>query len=154
MRVDFYGLAFETPYVTMHLWSPWRAAELEHRLFQAVRAVARSEPGAGPDEWRIQIRDSKTWRAALQAIARVLKGWQEEAEPGGERRTWRWLLEADTDADGYDHAGEPVSIWGLVRVSLEQGGPSEAEKGEDIELQGFGLRIWSEKGGHGGRTES
>src|SRR5581483_4566762 len=36
MQVDFYGLAFETPQVTVHLWSPWRAAELEHRLFNAV----------------------------------------------------------------------------------------------------------------------
>ena len=33
----------------------------------------------------------------------MLKGWQEEAETGSEKRTWRWLLEGDTDADGYDH---------------------------------------------------
>ncbi len=33
MRIDFYGLVFETPRVTFYLWSPWRAAALEHRLF-------------------------------------------------------------------------------------------------------------------------
>ena len=34
MRVDFYGLAFETPRVTFYLRSPWRAAALEHKLFE------------------------------------------------------------------------------------------------------------------------
>jgi hypothetical protein len=29
-------------------------------------------------------------------------------------------------------------------VSLERGGPGEADKGEDVDLQGFGLRIWGE----------
>jgi hypothetical protein len=141
MRIDLYGLVFETPYVTFHLWSPWRAAELEHRLFQAVRALPQTEPEVGPDEWLIRIRNPKTWRAALQAVARVLKGWQEEADPGSERRTWRWLLEGDADADGYDHTGEPVSLWGFLRISLERGGLGDAEKSEDIDLQGFSLRI-------------
>jgi hypothetical protein len=76
----------------------------------------------------------------------VLKGWQEEADPGGERRTWRWLLEGDTDADGYDHTGEPLAIWGFLRVALERGGPSEDDKGEDIDLSGFGVRILPEGG--------
>ena len=39
MRIDFYGLAFETPRVTFYLWSPWRAAAMEHRLFDAIRAL-------------------------------------------------------------------------------------------------------------------
>jgi hypothetical protein len=149
MRIDFYNLVFETPHVTFHLWSPWRAAELEHRLFQAIRALPRTESEVGPDEWRIHIADPKTWRAAVQAAARVLKGWQEEADPGSERRTWRWLLEADTDSDGYDHNGEPLSLWGFLRISLERGGPGDPDKGEDIDLQGFGLRIWGENGKHG-----
>ena len=144
MRIDFYGLAFETPHVTFHLWSPWRAAVLEHRLFEAVRSLPRTETEIGPDEGRIHITDHKTWRAALQAVARVLKGWQEEADPGRERRTWRWLIEGDSDADGYDHTGEPASMWGFLRVSLERGGPGEPDKGEDIDLEGFGLRIWGE----------
>jgi hypothetical protein len=145
MRADFYGLSFETPRITFHLWSPWRAAALEHRLFEAVRGVVGGEAEAGPDESRLQVRDPKTWRLALQAVARVLKGWQEEADPGSERRSWRWLLESDTDADGYDHTGEPTSLWGFLRLSLERGGPGEAEKGEDIDLEGFGVRIWGEK---------
>jgi hypothetical protein len=141
MRIDFYSLVFETPQITFHLWSPWRAAELEHRLFQAVRALSRTEPEIAPDEWCLRVTDPKTWRAALQALSRVLKGWQEEAEPGSERRTWRWLLEGDSDADGFDHSGEPVSLWGYLRVSLERGGPEDGDKGEDIDLQGFSLRI-------------
>jgi hypothetical protein len=144
MRVDFYGLAFETPHVTFHLWSPWRAAALEHRLFEAVRNLPRVEGEAGPDELTLHVRDPKTCRAAIQAVARVLKGWQEEADPGSERRSWRWLLEGDSDADGYDHNGEPTSLWGIVRVSLERGGPGEPDKGEDIDLEGFGMRILGE----------
>ena len=43
MRVDLYGLAFEAPRVSFHLWSPWRASQLEHRLFDAVKNVPRFE---------------------------------------------------------------------------------------------------------------
>jgi hypothetical protein len=148
MRVDLYGVVFETPRVTFYLWSPWRSAALEHRLFEAVRTLPRVVREEGPDELRLHINDPKTCRLALQAIARVLKGWQEEADPGSERRSWRWLLEADTDADGYDHTGEPVSLWGFLRVSLERGGLGEPEKGEDVDLEGFGLQIQGE--GQGG----
>jgi hypothetical protein len=142
MRVDFYGLVFETPRVTFYLWSPWRAAALEHRLFEAVGALPGARAEQGPDENLIHLNDPKSCRQALQGIARVMKGWQEEAEAGSERRTWRWLLEADTDADGYDHAGEQASMWCFLRVSLDRGGPGEPEKGEDIDLHGFGMQIW------------
>jgi hypothetical protein len=142
MRVDFYGLVLETPRVSVYLWSPWRAAALEHRLFEAIRALPRVQLEHGSDEVILHIDDPKTCRAALQTVARVLKGWQEEADPGSERRSWRWLLEGDTDADGYDHTGEPVSLWAFLRLSLERGGPGEAEKGEEIDLEGFGLQIW------------
>jgi hypothetical protein len=144
MRVEFYGLVFEAPQVTVHLWSPWRSSALEHRLFEAVGGVPRIVIENGPDERRIRITDPKTWKAALQAVARVLKGWQEEADPGSERRTWRWLLEADTDADGYEHTGEPTSLWSFIRVGLDRGGPGDPEKGEDLDLDGFGVRIWGE----------
>jgi hypothetical protein len=144
MRIDFYGLTFETPQVTFHLWSPWRAAQLEHRLFDAVRSLPRTETETLPDEWIVRITDPKTWRSATQAVARVLKGWQEDADPAGERRGWRWLLEGDTDADGYDHTGEPISLWGFLRLNLERGGPDEADKGEDLDLHGFSVRIWRE----------
>jgi len=145
MRFDLYGLTFETPHVTFYLWSPWRAAHLEHRLFDAIRNLPNAKVEDGPDELRIQVTDPKTNRAALQAVARVLKGWQEEAERGSERRTGRWLLEADTDDNGYDHTGETTSMWGFLRVSLERGGPGEPDKGEDIDLQGFGLQIAGQK---------
>ncbi len=145
MRIDLYGLSFEAPTVTFYLWSPWRAAALEHRLFEAVHGLPNAEAEDGPDERRVSVHDAKTWRAALQALSRVLKGWQEEAEPGGERRLWRWLIEGDVDSYGYDHASEPTSLWGFLRVSIERGGPSDPEKGEDIDLEGFGLRIWGEK---------
>jgi hypothetical protein len=142
MRVDLYGLSFETPQVTFHLWSPWRASALEHRLFEAIRSAARTEIEKGPDEWRLPVSDPRTWRGAVQAVARVLKGWQEEADPGSERRSWCWLIEGDTDANGYDHTGEPTSLWALVRVSLDHSGPGEPEKEEEIDLEGFSLRIW------------
>jgi hypothetical protein len=144
MRVEFYGLMLETPRVTFYLWSPWRAAALEHRLFEAVRGLARTEAEESADEVRVHIEDSKTCRHALHAVERVLKGWQEEADPTSERRSWRWLLEADTDANGYDHTGAPVSLWGFLRVALDRGGVGEPDKGEDIDLEGFGVQIYGE----------
>ena len=144
MRVDFYGLVLETPRVTVYLWSPWRAAALEHRLFEAIRALPRVVLEESPEELRLHLDDQRTCRAAIQAVARVLKGWQEEADPGSERRSWRWLLEGDTDVDGYDHTGEPVSLWGFLRLSLERGGPGEPDKGEDIDLEGFGFQVQGE----------
>jgi hypothetical protein len=141
MRVEFYGLVFETPRVTFYLWSPWRAAAIEHRMFEAIRSLPGTQAEEGNDELRIAMKDPKTVRAAVQAVARVMKGWQEEADPGSERRSWRWLLEADTDHNGYDHAGEPTALWGFLRLSLDRGGPTEPEKGEDLELEGFGLQI-------------
>ena len=142
MRIEFYGLVFETPRVSFYLWSPWRASALEHRLFDAVKNVVHAEPEAAADELRLDVNDAKTWRGALQAVVRVLKGWQEEADAGAERRSWRWLLEGDSDAGGYDHYGERVSLWGFLRVGLDRGGPGEPEKGEDIDMEGFGLRVW------------
>jgi len=144
MQFEFHGLGFHCPRVTVYLWSPWRAAALEHKLFDAVRGLPHVEVEEAPDEWRIHIADHKTWRAALQAIARVIKGWQEDADPGTERRRWCWLLDGDTDADGYDHTGEPTSIWAIIRVGIERGGPGDGEKGEDVDLEGFNLRFWGE----------
>jgi hypothetical protein len=146
MRFEFYGLAFETPHVIFHLWSPWRATNLEHRLFEALRLLPRGELEEGPDERRLVIADPRTCRQALQAVARVLKGWQEEAsDAGSERRAWRWLLEADTDPDGFDHTGERVSMWAFLRVTLDRSNPGESEKPEEIDLDGFGIRVWGEQ---------
>jgi hypothetical protein len=144
MLLDFFGLHLETMRVTFYLWSPWRAAALEHRLFEGIKNLPKVENEELPDEWRLHVSDPKVWRSAMQAISRILKGWQEDAEPGSERRTWRWLLDGDTDSDGYDHTSEPFSLWGILRVSLERGGPGEMEKNEDIDLEGFGMRVWGD----------
>jgi len=90
---------------------------------------------------RLSLSDPRQCKGALGTIARVLKGWQEEAEAGSEKRTWRWLLEGDIDEAGYDHNGEQASLWCFVRLTLERGGFGEQEKGEDIDLDGFGLEI-------------
>ncbi len=147
MRVELFGLTFETPGVTVYLWSPWRAAALEHKLFDSLKAVPNAAFEQGPDEFRLQLTDAKGWRAALQNMSRVLKGWQEEASDAGkdERRSWRWLLEADVDASGYDMQGEKASVWAYLRLGLDRGGPGEAEKGEDIDMNGFGVQIWGHK---------
>ena len=144
MRIDFYGMVFQTPQVTFHLWSPWRSSALEHRLFEAVRQIPDAEYEEGPDELQAHVADPKTFRLALQAVARVLKGWQEEADAGRERRAWWWLIEGDTNADGYDHNGEPFSISAFVRVALDRSGPGEPDKGEDLDLEGFWMRIWKD----------
>src|ERR1043166_7015543 len=99
MHIDLYGLGFETPGVSFYLWSPWRAAALEGKLFESIHRQTGAPVEQAPDELRIDIEDAKTWRQALQTVARVMKGWQEEAEPGNEKRSWRWLMEGDTDAD-------------------------------------------------------
>lgn len=145
MHIDFYGLAFEAPRVTFYLWSPWRATALEHRLFEVVRQLPRTEFEKGNDELRVHVHDPKTFRAALQAAARVLKGWQEEADPGEERRSWWWMVEGDSNADGYDHTGEPFTLWVFLRISIDRSGPGELDKGEDLDLHGFSLRIWGEQ---------
>lgn len=145
MHIDFHGLAFETPKVTCYLWSPWRAAALEHRLYEAVHNLPQTESEDGPEERRTHILDPKSWRSALQALARVLKGWQEDADPASERRSWRWFLEGDFDSDGYDHSGEAASLWCFLRASIDRGGPGEGEKGEDFDFEDFGIRIWGAK---------
>jgi hypothetical protein len=143
MRVDFYGLNLETPRVTCYLWSPWRASALEHRLFDVIRSLPGANLEQEPDQLRLNLVDTKTWRLAQAAVARVLKGWQEEAaDEHTERRAWRWLLEGDTDDHGYDHAGEPACLWAFLRLGIDRGSPDEEEKSEDIDLNGFGLRFW------------
>ena len=147
MRVDLFGLTMDAPGVTFYLWSPWRCSALEHKMFDALKALPNVTLETAPDEVRLHITESKAWRVAVTNLSRVLKGWQEEATDGAkdERRSWRWLLEADVDATGYDMTGEKASIWAYVRLSVDRGGPGEAEKGEDIDLNGFGVQVLGEK---------
>jgi hypothetical protein len=143
MRIDLYGMAFDGPAVTYYLWSPWRCSALEHRLFEAIRALPKVEFEDAPDELRLHVSDKKVYEASIQIMERVLKGWQEEASDSGtDRRSWRWMIEADCDPHGYDHAGEKASVWGFLRLSLERATPNEGERGEDIDLNGFGFRVW------------
>ena len=147
MRVDLFGLTMDAPSVTFYLWSPWRCSALEHKMFDALKALPNVTLETAPDEVRLHITEHKAWRVAVQNLSRVLKGWQEEATDGAkdERRSWRWLLEADVDATGYDMTGEKASIWAYVRLSVDRGGPGEAEKGEDIDLNGYGVQVLGEK---------
>ena len=148
MLVDLFGLSMDAPGVTFFLWSPWRCSALEHRLFDALKAIPSARHEADPDEQRVQVDDPKTWRQAVQHINRILKGWQEEASDSGkeERRSWRWLLEADVDANGYDLHGDKACFWGYLRLSLDRGGPADDEKGEDIDLNGLGLCVKGRQG--------
>jgi len=142
MRFELNRLVFETPRLIIHLWSPWRCTQLEHQLFHAVTQVKGVQAIEAADEQQLILRDERTTQQALLAILRTLKGWQEEAsEAGGERRVWRWLIEGDMDEAGYDHNGEPASLWCFLRVGLERGGLGEPEKGEEVDLDGFGLEI-------------
>jgi hypothetical protein len=143
MKVDLFGLTMEAPAVTFYLWSPWRCSALEHKLFESLRGIPSASLEAAADEIRIKITDPKAWKVAVQNLSRVLKGWQEEASDVAkdERRGWRWLLEADVDGAGYDMAGERSSFWAYVRLSVDRGGPGETDKGEDIDLNGFGVQV-------------
>lgn len=144
MRIDMYGLGFETPGVSVYLWSPWRCSAIEHRLFEGVKAIPGVKFETEADEHRLLFDDPKIWKSMLNVVARILKGWQEEAaDAGTERRMWRWLLEADTDDHGYDHTGDRTCIWVFLRLSLDRSSAAEADKGEDLDLNGFGVRIWS-----------
>lgn len=143
MKIDLYGMTFDGPGLTYYLWSPWRASALEHRLFESIRAMADVEFEQAPDELRLHVTDAKVYKASIQMCERVLKGWQEEAsDSGNDRRVWRWMVEADSDPHGYDHTGEKACIWAFLRLSLERNTPTDGERAEDIDLNGFGYRVW------------
>ena len=140
---EFYGLAFETPRVIFHLWSPWRATALEHRLFEAVRLLPRTELEEAPDERRLLIPTPRPagWRSGPLPRAQGLAG-------GGRprQRTPRLALAA-----GGRHRRRRLrpqrragQLWGFLRLGLDRGGLGEPEKGEDIDLDGFGLEITAE----------
>jgi len=140
MQVELFNLKMVCDSVVCHLWSPWRCSALEIRLFDAVKRLPGAVPSALPDELKLRITSADVWAQAHDAMLTILKGWQEEAsEAGGERRAWRWLLEADCDADGYDMNGDPTCFWVYMRALVERGGPDDGEKAEEIDFNGFGL---------------
>ncbi|MBL8864985.1 MAG: hypothetical protein JNK93_05440 [Planctomycetia bacterium] len=144
MLVDLFGLTMETPGVTFYLWSPWRCSAIEHKLFESVVGLPNGKLEREPDEVRLHVSEAKAWKQAVQNMSRVLKGWQEEGvDANNEKRAWRWLIEADVDANGYDHKGEKAAFWLFLRLSMDRGGPAEdEEKAEDLDLNGFGVCVW------------
>ncbi|MCS7020557.1 MAG: hypothetical protein NZ703_02390 [Gemmataceae bacterium] len=145
MRVEFYGLTLDSPGVTVYLRSPWRCSLLEHKLFDALRTVPGITVEQQSHEWRAHIQEQRTWRQVLHVIARVLKGWQEEAADATreERRRWRWMLEADVDAAGYDMHGMRACFWAYIRLTIDYSGPGDYTKdSEDVDLLGFEVCIW------------
>lgn len=147
MRVELFGLTMDAPGVSFYLWSPWRCAAIEHKLFESIASIPNATLDKQPDEIRLDVTDAKGWKLAVQNMSRVLKGWQEEGvDAGTEKRSWRWLIEGDVDASGYDHKGEKSAFWLFVRLSLDRGSPGEPEKGEDIDLNGFGVCVWGANG--------
>ncbi len=146
MRIELYGMAFDGPGVTFYMWAPWRCMAIEHRLFDVVKGLTGVEFEKQPDELRLHVTDVKIYKAAIQAAERVLKGWQEEASDSGQdRRSWWWMIEGDADAHGYDHAGEKASVWAFLRLGIERTG--EGERAEEVDLNGFGFRVWREDEG-------
>ena len=78
MRVDFYGLVFETPKVTVYLWSPWRASALEHRLFEAVHGLPGLRTVQEADEMHVEITDANgAFFDAAHGFAGCIAGIQE-----------------------------------------------------------------------------
>ena len=143
MQIDLYGLHFEASRVTAYLWTPWRAAALEHRLFNEIKQLPGVHLETTPEEIRIQLTDAKLWKEALTRMSRLLKGWQEEGTGTREQRVYRWLFEGDTDEHGYDHSNEVACLWLYLRVGLDRGDmPDGDEPTEWIDLHGFGLRCW------------
>ena len=144
MLADLLGLQMNVEGVTFHLWSPWRCTALELRLFDAIKQIPGLVADTPPDEICLSLQTDKQWGQAHEHLQRVLKGWQEESSDAGvERRTWRWLIEADTDTDGYDLHGERSCFWAYLRVALERGGPGETDKTEDVDFSGFGISFWN-----------
>ncbi len=145
MQISLYSIKFIAQDITIYLWSPWRATALEHRLFDVCRNLPACKVEEEPDEWRIQLKDQASWQKIVQIIARVLDGWKEEAnEIGREHRSWYWVIEAETDRNGYDSEGEPSSVWAYIQLGIEEGNPGEEKSSETLTLDGLSFRFWNE----------
>ena len=129
---------------------PSRATIQVHTAHGVVQAVRGGSKGRGRWRGAVTPPSPEDLKAQADAYARLFaifikhKKVVERVTFWGlsDRRTWRWLVEADTDAHGYDHNGERTSLWAFLRLTLERNAPGETDKGfEDIDLNGFGLRI-------------
>lgn len=142
MRIQIFGLTFETPRVQFLLHDPWRATSLEHRIFENVRKAIKVTPDEDPEGLRITLDDQKLWKPAIQGVIRTLKAWQEEASPViGEQRMWCFVVEGNVTSTGYDIHGNQACIHVYVRLGVVRGGPADGEKGEEIDLDGFNIQI-------------
>ena len=77
----------DAPGASFYLWSPWRSAVLEHKLFDAVSATPHAIIERLPDELRLDITDARRPGSTCTSpnVERVLKGWQEEGRGSRER---------------------------------------------------------------------
>jgi hypothetical protein len=55
MQIELFTFRFEAARITCYLWSPWRAAALEHRLFNEVKQLPGVHLEQTPEELRVQI---------------------------------------------------------------------------------------------------
>jgi hypothetical protein len=142
MRIDLYGLTFDAAATYFFVGPAWECPYGAVKLFDAVAAVPQVRLEQLDDGGRrAHVPNPKVWKAARAAAERVLKGWQEEAEPGGPRRLWHWVLEAETDAAGNDGDGDPAYWLGYVRLREDESGVGEDEHGEERDLHRFGVYI-------------
>ncbi len=142
MRVELLGLALETPKVSVSLWTPWNATQLETKLFASIEQVPELQRSERDDEVRLSFKTEQQWDAVMERVVRVLKGWQEDAAGRNEKRHWGWMIDGDRDAYGYDPMGEPACLWARFRLFLERGDPGEFDKSEQVELQALSFRFW------------
>ncbi len=141
MRVNFYGLKLEVAKISCFLKPPWRASILETRLFDAVSQLPNIINECEEERLLIHFQDEACWGKANEAMVRVLKGWQEDADTAYERRRWRWVINGDTDLYGYDITGDRMTLWAYLEVTIDRADMEQDEK-EEYDLETFGLRFW------------
>jgi len=142
MKVNISGVCIETRKIVVYLKSPWRANALEHKLFEAARQIPEVQVEESQAEYKIVLKNIEKFQTLLESCTRILKGWQEDADLGTERRFWCWLFEGDADASGYDHNGNPASIWIFVRAIIEHAEHSmDAPKVEHVDLESFNFEL-------------
>lgn len=147
MEITFYQFCITTQKIAIHLYSCWRASQLEHKLFDSARTIVGKEPDRKDDSLVLTITAESTWNQLFQNWVRILKGWEEDAVPGDERRRWRWVIEGDTDHYGYNHNGDNFALWVFLRTSIEHGEANAAESIDEFDLDALGIQLVPNKTG-------